>query len=137
MVTPSKYSSPSIITFNGNTLISYFFKNSLFTKQEVSEIASAINEELVKLEENNLQKAIDVQEDLNEILEISKELELEYFNKFVNKEVEFLPEIYKDGYIIGHTDNYLLVKTKGNVENLNELTKVKLEKVEYPYIIGK
>ena len=76
-------------------------------------------------------------ERVKKILEISKELELEYFNKFINKEVEFLPEIYKDGYIIGHTDNYLLVKTKGNIENLNELTKVKLEKVEYPYIIGK
>ena len=76
-------------------------------------------------------------ERVKKILEISKKLELEYFNKFINKEVEFLPEIYKDGYIIGHTDNYLLVKTKGNIENLNELTKVKLEKVEYPYIIGK
>ena len=74
-------------------------------------------------------------ERVKKILEISKKLELEYFNKFVNKEVEFLPEIYKDGYIIGHTDNYLLVKTKGNIEDLNELKQIKIKKVEYPYVI--
>jgi hypothetical protein len=54
-----------------------------------------------------------------------------------DKEVEFLPEVYKDGYIMGHTGNYLSVKTKGIIEDLNELKKVKLEKIEYPYIIGR
>jgi len=76
-------------------------------------------------------------ERVKKIIEISKKLEIEYFNKFTGKEIYFLPEIYKDGYIIGHTDNYLLVKKKGNIENLNEITKIVLEKVEYPYIIGK
>lgn len=71
------------------------------------------------------------------LIDLSKKIEIEYFNKFINKELDFLPEIYKDGYIIGHTDNYLLVKKKGNIEKLNELTHIKLKKVEYPYIIGK
>ena len=71
------------------------------------------------------------------ILKISENLEKEYFNKFINKEVEFLPEIYKEGYIIGHTGNYLLIKTNGRIDDLNEIKKVKIEKIEYPYCISK
>ena len=67
---------------------------------------------------------------------ISKNLEKEYFNKFINKEVEFLPEVYKEGYIIGHTGNYLLVKTKGSIDDLNEIKKVKIEKIEYRKFIN-
>ncbi len=70
------------------------------------------------------------------LIEISKKLEIEYFNKFINKEVYFLPEIYKEGFVIGHTDNYLLVKSKGKIENINNIKKVIIEKVEYPYVIG-
>ena len=73
---------------------------------------------------------------VKEIILLSKELELEYFNKFINKKVEYLPEIYKDGYVIGHTGNYLLVKSKGNVNNLNEIKEAIIEKVEYPYCVG-
>ena len=73
---------------------------------------------------------------VKELLNISKQLEVEYFSKFIGKEVEFLPEVYKDGYIIGHTGNYLLVKTKGNNKELNEIKKTKIEKIEYPYCIG-
>ncbi len=76
-------------------------------------------------------------ERVKSILKISEELEKEYFNRFVGKEVEFLPEIYKEGYIIGHTGNYLLIKTKGNIDDLNEIKNVKIEKTEYPYCIGK
>ncbi len=73
---------------------------------------------------------------VRELLNISKQLEIEYFSKFIGKEVEFLPEVYKDGYIIGHTGNYLLVKTKGNNKELNEIKRTKINKIEYPYCIG-
>ena len=76
-------------------------------------------------------------ERVKKIIEISENLEKEYFNKFINKKVEFLPEIYKDGFIIGHTGNYLLIKKKGNIEDLNKIKKVTIEKIEYPYCIGK
>ena len=89
-------------------------------------------EELPNHIENNIKK-----ERVKKIIEISKELELEYFNKFLNKNISFLPEIYKDGFIIGHSDNYLYIKTKGNIEDLNKLKDVTIEKVEYPYCIGK
>ena len=70
------------------------------------------------------------------IMNISEQLEKEYFSKFIDKEVEFLPEIYKEGYIIGHTGNYLLIKTKGTIEDLNEIKKVKIKEIEYPYCIS-
>jgi len=73
---------------------------------------------------------------VKELIEISKKIEIEYFNNFINNKVEFLPEIYKEGYIIGHTGNYLLVKTKGSIEDLNNIKEVTIKKVEYPYSIG-
>lgn len=73
---------------------------------------------------------------VKELIELSKELEIEYFNKFKGKEVYFLPEIYKEGYVIGHTGNYLLVKCKGTIKDLNTLKKVKIKDIEYPYCIG-
>ena len=76
-------------------------------------------------------------ERVKKLINISKELEVEYFNKFITKNVEFLPEIYKDGFIIGHTGNYLNVKCKGSIEDLNNIKQVNIEKVEYPYVIGK
>ena len=76
-------------------------------------------------------------ERVKKLINISESLEKEYFNKFVGKEIEFLPEIYKEGYIIGHTGNYLLIKKKGNIVDLNILKQVTIEKVEYPYCLGK
>ena len=69
-------------------------------------------------------------------MEISKKLEIEYFNKFIGREVVFLPEMYKDGFITGHTGNYLFVKTKGSIDDLNEFKTVIIQEVNYPYCIG-
>ena len=74
---------------------------------------------------------------VKDLIDLSKKLELEYFNKFINKEVEFLPEMYKEGYIYGHTGNYLYIKRKGNINDLNILTKTKIVSIQYPNCIGK
>ena len=71
------------------------------------------------------------------LLNLSKQLEISYMEKFINKEIIFIPEIYKDGYIIGHTGNYLLVKMKGDKNLLNKDINVTINKIEYPYVIGK
>lgn len=73
-------------------------------------------------------------ERVKKLLELSKKLEIEYMNKFINKEVIFLPEVIKDDHVIGHTGNYLLVKT--DKVPLNETIKIKLTDVNYPYING-
>lgn len=70
------------------------------------------------------------------LLALSKKLEMNYINDQINKNVTFLPEVYRDGYLIGHTDNYLLVKAKGNRNLLNKLVDVKIDKIDYPYSLS-
>jgi len=69
------------------------------------------------------------------LLLLSRELEQDYMNKFLNREVEVLVEINKDGKSIGHTTNYLQVKIDKELEH-NTFVKVKITKIEYPYCIG-
>jgi len=70
------------------------------------------------------------------LLALSKELELNYMNKFINKKIEVLFERSSDEYSIGHTSNYLSIKVQGNYEP-GSFKKVILQKIEYPYLIGK
>ena len=69
------------------------------------------------------------------LIEVSKELEINYMKKFINKEVEVLVEEFKDGYSYGHTGNYLYVKIKGELPH-NEIVKVTIKDIDYPYCIG-
>ena len=71
----------------------------------------------------------------NKLIEVSKELEVKYMEKFINKNLDVLVEEYKDGYSYGHTSNFIYVKIKGEYEH-NEFVNVKLKKVEYPYMLG-
>ena len=71
-----------------------------------------------------------------ELLKLSKELENKYMNKFIGETLTFIPEVYKDGYLIGHTGNYLLIKLKGCEELLHKEVSVKLMENQYPYIIS-
>lgn len=65
----------------------------------------------------------------------SEELEKEYMSKYIDKEIVFIPEVYRDGYLIGHTGNYLLIKYKGSEDLLHKDVKVTGTCVEYPYLI--
>lgn len=76
-------------------------------------------------------------ERVKKLIALSKELEEEYMNKFVGATLEFIPEIEKDGYLYGHTGNYLYVKVKGCIDILHRVSLVKIDRVEYPYVIGK
>ena len=69
------------------------------------------------------------------LIEVSKELEIDYMNKFIGSEVEVLIEEYKDGYSYGHTGNYLYVKINRELPH-NEIVKVRVNSIEYPYVIG-
>lgn len=73
---------------------------------------------------------------VKKLLELSKNLEIDYMNKHIGKEVTFIPEVYDNGYLIGHTSNYLLIKAKGNKECLGKEVLVKISKAEYPYLIS-
>lgn len=67
------------------------------------------------------------------LIEISKMLETEYALKFLNKTVTYIPEVYDNGYIIGHTGNYLLIKEKGSPCELHREKEFKIKEFEYPY----
>ena len=69
------------------------------------------------------------------LIEVSHELEINYMKKFINKEVEVLVEEFKDGYSYGHTGNFLYVKINKELPH-NEIVKVTIKEVDYPYCIG-
>lgn len=75
-------------------------------------------------------------ERVSKVINLSKELEQDYFSKFIGKELVFIPEVYKNGYLIGHTGNYILVRALGDEKLLKQDINVKLEKLEYPYVLG-
>ena len=70
-----------------------------------------------------------------ELVKVSEELEINYMNKFIGKDVLVLVEEYKDGYSYGHTGNYLHVKIEGEYPN-NSYVNVNITSIEYPYCIG-
>ena len=69
------------------------------------------------------------------LLEVSKELENNYFSSFIGRDVVVLVEEFRDGYSYGHTDNYLHVKIEGKIEH-NTFVNAKIKEVSYPYCIG-
>lgn len=73
-------------------------------------------------------------ERVHTLLAISDEMERTYKEKFIGKEVEVLPEVEKEGCLLGHTDNYLEVKYKGSKEDKNKMVKVKIVSLNYPYL---
>ncbi len=76
-------------------------------------------------------------ERVKKIIEISKQLEIEYMRKYLDKELSFIPEMEKDGYLIGHTGNYLQIKSLGDRNLIGEDVLVKIEKINYPNLEAK
>ena len=70
------------------------------------------------------------------LIELSKNLENNYMNQFIGKKVIFIPEVYKDGYIIGHTGNYLQIKCLGTENDIGNDIEVVIKENNYPYMIG-
>ena len=75
-------------------------------------------------------------ERVKNLISISRDLELEYMNKFIGSTLEFIPEIEKEGYLYGHTGNYLYIKVRGCKDLLHKTMLVKIVDSEYPYSIG-
>ena len=69
------------------------------------------------------------------LIEVSDELEKEYYSKFLGKELEVLIEENIDGKSIGHTSNYIKVEIDGTL-NRNEFYKVKITSIEKEYVKG-
>ena len=70
------------------------------------------------------------------LIDLSKKLEIDYMNKFLGKEVTFIPEVYDDGYLTGHTGNYLFIKALGCENLIGKEVNVVMKEIKYPYIIS-
>ena len=71
------------------------------------------------------------------LIKLSKKLEIEYMDKFMGKKVSFIPEIFDNGFVYGHTGNYLYVKANGTSDDLKKNKIVEIIDIDYPYVIGK
>lgn len=83
------------------------------------------------LMENQVDEKIK-KERVKKVMELSKELEINYMNKFINTELEILVEKCEEGIIFGHTSNYVGIKTNGSNNDVNELIKVIPDEIVYP-----
>ncbi len=62
-------------------------------------------------------------ERVHRLMALSRELEKAYMKRFLNREVEWIPEVLKGDTLIGHTGNYLLIKAKGSASLLHKSIK--------------
>lgn len=60
-----------------------------------------------------------------------------YADKFLNKELDFIPEEYIDGYLVGHTNNFLKVKVLGDSAKIGEMMRILITKSDFPINEGK
>ena len=74
-------------------------------------------------------------ERVKRLIEVSNNLEKEYLDKFISKNVLVLIEENKDGYSIGHTDNYLKVVIPQFIE-CNKIVSVNIIKEENLELVG-
>ena len=103
-----------------------------FSKIHVFPYSMRQNTESAKMEQipENFKK-----QNARTLLELSKKLELDYMNRFLQKEVEVLIETNKDNFSYGHTSNYLQIKINKIIPS-GTYIKVLITNIEYPYCIG-
>ena len=72
-----------------------------------------------------------------ELIKVFADLEESYYKSFINKEVLIIPENYENGFLTGHSDNYLKVKVKDCENLIGKLIKVRIEKYDSKVLYGK
>ena len=72
---------------------------------------------------------------VKQILELSNNLENNYYKKYIGKTLEGVTELKKDGTIIVHTSNFIPVKIKEHISN-NKIVKIKIIDINNLEVIG-
>lgn len=67
-----------------------------------------------------------IKERAKKLINLSNNLEKEYYMKFINKKLDVLIEEKKDGVYYGFTDNYIPIKLYDNY-NINEIYKINIK----------
>lgn len=75
-------------------------------------------------------------ERLKKISKINQEMAKSFADKFINRELDFIPESYHDGNLIGHTSNFLKVIVKGNEELIGQKISIIIKRTGFPENYG-
>ena len=67
---------------------------------------------------------------VREVLELSKQLENEYYKKYINKEISGVVEKHSNGNVVVHSSNFIPVIINNNNLDNGEVVKVKILKVD-------
>jgi threonylcarbamoyladenosine tRNA methylthiotransferase MtaB len=98
-----------------------------YSKREGTKAALMDNQVLESVKKDRVHK----------LMSLSQELELSYMQRFIGKTLLFIPETYEDGYLIGHSSNYLKIKALGNEEDLGKIIEAEITSTNYPFCIAK
>lgn len=71
-----------------------------------------------------------------ELISVFDSLEESYYKKHIRSTLIVIPENYEDGFLTGHSDNYLKVRFSGCEELLGKEVKVKIDKYENKILLG-
>ncbi len=74
-------------------------------------------------------------ERVNQIIDINRELILDFNSKFINKELELLIEKKDDNYVYGYVKQYFYVKANGN-GNIGDIVKIIVDEVNIDEVLG-
>ncbi len=76
-------------------------------------------------------------ERVHKLIELNRELALDYAQKMENDIVEILVErVAKNGMLVGHSSNYLKVEFEGDPSLINQIVNVELTSIDYPLCQG-
>ena len=73
----------------------------------------------------------------NKLIKLSDEIQNDYNEEYVGKEVEVLFEERDNEYIKGHTNNFIVVKVKEKQNIENKILKVEITGIEGQELLGK
>jgi threonylcarbamoyladenosine tRNA methylthiotransferase MtaB len=71
---------------------------------------------------------------VHQLLDLSKHLKEKYYRSQLGMAKEVIIEQEKDGYLLGHTKDYISIKLKGDLSLIGKAVDVKLVKLEDQYI---
>ena len=74
---------------------------------------------------------------MNELLKLDKQLENDYKERFIGRDVEVIVETLHEDYLIGHTSNYLEIYIEGKEDLIGKMIKVTIYKHENDRLYGK
>jgi len=73
---------------------------------------------------------------VNRLIALSEKLVIDYAKQNIGMHLSIIPESYSDGFLTGHSENYLLVRFKGEKELMGKIVPVVLMVPGFPHSEG-